>query len=109
MFIEDLKKIKILLVEVLAHYLIFLVLFLLFRLALLFRYYELFGNLTAWQLGRSLADGIRFDAASVTLLLFAPLIVLTSPLRFTGALTSGIGAAEGWLCSISEMYSLILC
>ena len=85
MFLQDLKKAKPVLLEVLGHYLIFLALFFCFRLAVLFVYGELFTELSWGQLAISLLEGVRFDLASTTILLLIPMLLLTFPLRFTGS------------------------
>ena len=87
MFLQDLKKAKPVLLEVLGHYLIFLALFFCFRLAVLFVYKELFTELSWGQLAISLLEGVRFDLASTTILLLIPMLLLTFPLRFTGSST----------------------
>ncbi|MGA1166183.1 MAG: phosphoglycerol transferase I, partial [bacterium] len=85
MFLQDLKKAKPVLQEVLGHYLIFLALFFCFRLAVLLQYGELFTELSWGQLALSLLEGTRFDLASTSILLLVPMLVLTFPLRFTGS------------------------
>ena len=85
MFLQDLKKAKPVLLEVLGHYLIFLALFFCFRLAVLFVYGELFTELSWGQLAISLLEGVRFDLASTTVMLLIPMLLLTFPLRFTGS------------------------
>ncbi len=85
MFLQDLKKAKPVLQEVLGHYLIFLALFFCFRLAVLLQYGELFADLSWGQLALSLLEGTRFDLASTSILLLVPMLVLTFPLRFTGS------------------------
>jgi len=85
MFLQDLKKAKPVLQEVLGHYLIFLALFFCFRLAVLLQYGELFTELSWGQLALSLLEGTRFDLASTSILLLVPILVLTFPLRFTGS------------------------
>ena len=87
MFLQDLKKAKPVLLEVLDHYLIFLAFFFCFRLAVLFVYDELFTELSWGQLAISLLEGVRFDLASTTILLLIPMLLLTFPLRFTGSST----------------------
>ena len=85
MFLQDLKKAKPVLLEVLGHYLIFLALFFCFRLAVLLVYGELFTELSWGQLAISFLEGVRFDLASTTILLLIPMLLLTFPLRFTGS------------------------
>ena len=84
MFLQDLKKAKPVLLEVLGHYLIFLAPFL-FRLAVLLVYGELFTEPSWGQLVISFLEGVRFDLASTTILLLIPMLLLTFPLRFTGS------------------------
>ncbi len=85
MFLQDLKKAKPVLQELLGHYLIFLALFFCFRLGVLLQYGELFTELSWGQLALGLLEGTRFDLASTSILLLVPMLVLTFPLRFTGS------------------------
>ena len=85
MFLQDLKKAKPVLQEILGHYLIFLAIFFCFRLAVLLQYGELFTVLSWGQLALSLLEGTRFDLASTSILLLVPMLVLSFPLRFTGS------------------------
>ena len=77
MFLQDLKKAKPVLLEVLGHYLIFLALFFCFRLAVSLVYGELFTELSWGQLAISFLEGVRFDLASTTVLLLIPMLLLT--------------------------------
>ena len=84
MFLNDLKKTKFVIVEVLSFYLLFLVVFQVFRIAIYLYYQEIFSELTLHQTSKSMLTGIRFDLSSSSVFLFFPVSFLIFPLRFTG-------------------------
>ena len=84
MFLNDLKKTKFVIIEVLSFYLLFLVVFQVFRIAIYLYYQENFSELTLHQTSKSMLTGIRFDLSSSSIFLFFPVSFLIFPLRFTG-------------------------
>ena len=81
---HNFKIIKEVIYEIFTHYMVFLILFSLFRITLLFKYFELFNNLTYSQLILCLMEGIRFDLASTSVILLLPIFLLIFPLKFSG-------------------------
>lgn len=83
---NQLKKIKLVFQEVLRLFLIFVLVFQIFRIAIYYSYRDLFNNLDFLKLTESLFLGLRFDLSSTSILLFIPIIILIFPLRITGHL-----------------------
>ncbi|MBT5487026.1 MAG: LTA synthase family protein [Deltaproteobacteria bacterium] len=83
---NQLKKIKLVFQEVLKLFLIFVLVFQIFRIAIYYSYRDLFNNLDFLKLTESLFLGLRFDLSSTSILLFIPIIILIFPLRITGHL-----------------------
>ena len=83
---NQLKKIKFVFQEVLRLFLIFVLVFQIFRIAIYFSYRDLFNNLDFLKLTESLFLGLRFDLSSTSILLFIPIVLLIFPLRITGHL-----------------------
>ena len=81
---NQIKKIKFVFQEVLRLYLIFIFIFQIFRITIYFSYPDLFNNLNFLKLFGSIFLGLRFDLASVSVLLFIPIVLLIFPLRITG-------------------------
>ena len=83
---NQLKKIKFVFQEVLRLFLIFVLVFQIFRIAIYYSYRDLFNNLDFLKLTESLFLGLRFDLSSTSILLFIPIVLLIFPLRITGHL-----------------------
>ena len=83
---NQLKKINLVFQEVLRLFLIFVLVFQIFRIAIYYSYRDLFNNLDFLKLTESLFLGLRFDLSSTSILLFIPIIILIFPLRITGHL-----------------------
>ena len=83
---NQLKKIKLVFQEVLRLFLIFVLVFQIFRIAIYYSYRDLFNNLDFLKLTESLFLGLRFDLSSTSILLFIPIVILIFPLRITGHL-----------------------
>ena len=83
---NQLKKIKFVFQEVLRLFLIFVLVFQIFRIAIYYSYRDLFNNLDFLKLTESLFLGLRFDLSSTSILLFIPIVILIFPLRITGHL-----------------------
>ena len=83
---NQLKKIKLVFQEVLKLFLIFVLVFQIFRIAIYYSYRDLFNNLDFLKLTESLFLGLRFDLSSTSILLFIPIVILIFPLRITGHL-----------------------
>ena len=83
---NQLKKIKLVFQEVLRLFLIFVLVFQIFRIAIYYSYRDLFNNLDFLKLTESLFLGLRFDLSSTSILLFIPIVLLIFPLRITGHL-----------------------
>ena len=83
---NQLKKIKSVFQEVLRLFLIFVLVFQIFRIAIYYSYRDLFNNLDFLKLTESLFLGLRFDLSSTSILLFIPIVILIFPLRITGHL-----------------------
>ena len=83
---NQLKKIKLVFQEVLRLFLIFVLVFQIFRIAIYYSYRDLFNNLDFLKLTESLFLGLRFDLSSTSILLFIPVVLLIFPLRITGHL-----------------------
>ena len=83
---NQLKKIKLVFQEVLRLFLIFVLVFQIFRIAIYYSYRDLFNNLDFLKLTESLFLGLRFDLSSTSILLFIPIVILIFPLRITGYL-----------------------
>ena len=83
---NQLKKIKLVFQEVLRLFLIFVLVFQIFRIAIYYSYRDLFNNLDFLKLTESLFLGLRFDLSSTSILLFIPIFILIFPLRITGHL-----------------------
>ena len=83
---NQLKKIKLVFQEVLRLFLIFVLVFQIFRIAIYYSYRDLFNNLDFFKLTESLFLGLRFDLSSTSILLFIPIVILIFPLRITGHL-----------------------
>ena len=83
---NQLKKIKFVFQEVLRFFLIFVLVFQIFRIAIYYSYRDLFNNLDFLKLTESLFLGLRFDLSSTSILLFIPIVLLIFPLRITGHL-----------------------
>ena len=83
---NQLKKIKLVFQEVLRLFLIFVLVFQIFRIAIYYSYRDLFNNLDFLKLTESLFLGLRFDLSSTSILLFIPVVLLIFPLRLTGHL-----------------------
>jgi len=81
--LNQIKKIKFVFQEVLRLYLIFILIFQIFRIAIYFSYPDLFNNLNSLKLVESIFLGLRFDLASISILLFIPTVLLIFPLKFT--------------------------
>jgi len=84
--LNQLKKIKFVFQEVLRSFLIFVLVFQIFRIAIYYSYRDLFNNLDFLKLTESLFLGLRFDLSSTSILLFIPIVLLIFPLRITGHL-----------------------
>jgi len=84
--LNQLKKIKLVFQEVLRLFLIFVLVFQIFRIAIYYSYRDLFNNLDFLKLTESLFLGLRFDLSSTSILLFIPIVLLIFPLRITGHL-----------------------
>jgi len=84
--LNQLKKIKFVFQEVLRLFLIFVLVFQIFRIAIYYSYRDLFNNLDFLKLTESLFLGLRFDLSSTSILLFIPIVLLIFPLRITGHL-----------------------
>jgi len=84
--LNQLKKIKFVFKEVLRLFLIFVLVFQIFRIAIYYSYRDLFNNLDFLKLTESLFLGLRFDLSSTSILLFIPVVLLIFPLRITGHL-----------------------
>ena len=82
---NQLKKIKFVFQEVLRLYLIFIFIFQIFRIAIYFSYPDLFNNLNFLKFVESVFLGLRFDLASISVLLFIPIVLLIFPLRIAGS------------------------
>ncbi len=76
-------KIKFVFKEVFRLYLIFIFIFQIFRIAIYFSYPDLFNNLNSLKLVESIFLGLRFDLASISVLLFIPIVFLIFPLKIT--------------------------
>ena len=74
-------KIKFVLKEVLRLYVIFIFIFQIFRIAIYFSYPDIFNNLNSLKLVESIFLGLRFDLASISVLLFIPIVLLFFPLN----------------------------
>ena len=83
---NQIKKIKLVFQEVLRLFLIFVLVFQIFRIAIYYSYRDLFNNLDFLKLTESLFLGLRFDLSSTSILLFIPVVLLIFPLRITGHL-----------------------
>ena len=83
---NQLKKIKLVFQEVLRLFLIFVLVFQIFRIAIYYSYRDLFNNLDFLKLTESLFLGLRFDLSSTSILLFIPIVLLIFPLQITGHL-----------------------
>ena len=83
---NQIKKIKLVFQEVLRLFLIFVLVFQIFRIAIYYSYRDLFNNLDFLKLTESLFLGLRFDLSSTSILLFIPIVLLIFPLRITGHL-----------------------
>ena len=83
---NQIKKIKLVFQEVLRLFLIFVLVFQIFRIAIYYSYRDLFNNLDFLKLTESLFLGLRFDLSSTSILLFIPIVLLIFPLRITGQL-----------------------
>lgn len=83
---NQIKKIKFVFQEVLRLFLIFVLVFQIFRIAIYYSYRDLFNNLDFLNLTESLFLGLRFDLSSTSILLFIPIVLLIFPLRITGHL-----------------------
>ena len=83
---NQLKIIKFVFQEVLRLFLIFVLVFQIFRIAIYYSYRDLFNNLDFLKLTESLFLGLRFDLSSTSILLFIPIVLLIFPLRITGHL-----------------------
>jgi len=84
--LNQIKKIKFVFQEVLRLFLIFVLVFQIFRIAIYYSYRDLFNNLDFLKLTESLFLGLRFDLSSTSILLFIPIVLLIFPLRITGHL-----------------------
>jgi len=84
--LNQLKKIIFVFQEVLRLFLIFVLVFQIFRIAIYYSYRDLFNNLEFLKLTESLFLGLRFDLSSTSILLFIPIVLLIFPLRITGHL-----------------------
>ena len=80
----QIKKIKFVFQEVLRLYLIFIFIFQIFRITIYFSYPDLFNNLNFLKLIESIFLGLRFDLASISVLLFIPIVLLIFPLKIAG-------------------------
>ena len=76
MSIFNLKKFKLVFQEVLRLFLIFVLVFQIFRIAIYYSYRDLFNNLDFLKLTESLFLGLRFDLSSTSILLFIPIVLL---------------------------------
>ena len=83
---NQLKKIKLVFQEVLRLFLIFVLVFQIFRIAIYYSYRDLFNNLDFLKLTESLYLGFRFDLSSTSILLFIPIVLFIFSLRITGPL-----------------------
>ncbi len=81
---DQINKIKLVFKEVFRLYLIFIFIFQIFRIAIYFSYHDLFKNLNLLKLVESIFLGLRFDLASISILLFIPVLLLIFPLRIAG-------------------------
>ena len=81
---NQIKKIKFVFQEVLRLYLIFIFIFQIFRITIYFSYPDLFNNLNLLKLFGSIFLGLRFDLASISVLLFIPIVLLIFPLKIAG-------------------------
>jgi len=79
--LNQIKKIILVLQEVLRLYLIYIFIFQIFRIAIYFSYPDLFNNLNLLKLVESIFLGLRFDLASISVLLLIPIVLLIFPLR----------------------------
>ena len=78
---NHINKIKFVFQEVIGLYLIFILIFQFFRIAIYFSYPDLFNNLNLFSLLKSIFLGLRFDLASISILLFIPIFLLIFPLK----------------------------
>ncbi len=69
--------------EVILFFLIFILVFQIFRIAIYFSYPELFANIDLFELIESLFLGLRFDLSSISILLFVPITILIFPIKIT--------------------------
>tara|TARA_Y100001970_G_C14247063_1_gene869043 strand:+ start:1896 stop:3779 length:1884 start_codon:yes stop_codon:yes gene_type:complete len=81
--LNQFKKIKSVLSEIIVFFIIFIVVFQIFRIAIYFSYPNLFDDLNIFELSESLFLGLRFDLSSIAILLFIPIIILIFPTKIT--------------------------
>ena len=74
---------KFVFLEVILFFLIFVLVFQLFRIAIYFSYTEIFANLDFFELTKSFFIGFRFDLSSISILLFVPITILIFPNKIT--------------------------
>ena len=83
---KQLTKIKLVFQEVLKIFLIFVLVFGIFRLSIYYSYPELFNNIGFLKLIESIFLGLRFDISSISIILFIPIIFLIFPIQITSKL-----------------------
>ena len=69
--------------EVILFFLIFTLVFQIFRIGIYFSYPKLFANLDLFELIKSLFLGLRFDLSSISIILFVPITILIFPNKIT--------------------------
>ena len=80
---NQLRKIKFVLREVIVFFLIYILVFQFFRIGIYFTYSDLFNDLDIYEFVKILYLGLRFDLSSISILLFIPIIILIFPLKIT--------------------------
>ena len=80
------RNIYSILLEVLQFYLVFILLFQIFRILIYVNYSDLFTNLHFFEFTRSIFLGLRFDLSSISAILFIPIVLYIIPLNYSNSL-----------------------